>query len=279
MRRGVAMGKAMRECRRMKPPTPYPELNAVLGELVADVRQALGDSFVGACLQGSFAVGDFDEHSDADFVVVVDDELSEGQVAVLQTIHARVYDLPSEWAKHLEGSYFPAATLRSAERCGEPLWFLDHGSRSLVRLDHCNTLVVRWVVRERGVALAGASPATLVDPISPDALRREMRTTIREWGRAILDAPEQYRNRFYQGYIVLSYSRMLHDLAVGKPGSKRAGAAWAKATLDPTWSGLIDRAWNGRPDPARSVREPADSADFARTLQFVAAVMRESQRF
>jgi hypothetical protein len=34
-------------------PTPYPELNAVLQELVDSVRAALGNSFVAACLQGS----------------------------------------------------------------------------------------------------------------------------------------------------------------------------------------------------------------------------------
>jgi predicted nucleotidyltransferase len=73
--------------------TPYPELDAVLAELVAGVRGALGDALVGAYLQGSFAVGDFDEHSDVDFIVVARDEPSDAQVAALQTMHARVYDL------------------------------------------------------------------------------------------------------------------------------------------------------------------------------------------
>ena len=66
---------------------------------------------------------------------------------------------------------------------------------------------------------------------------------------------------------------MWHDLVVGQPGSKRAGAEWAKATLDPSWSGLIDRAWNGRPNPAVAVRTPADPDDFAATLRFVELVM------
>jgi hypothetical protein len=46
----------------MARPTPYPELNAVLEDLVASVKVALGEAFVSACLQGSFAVGDFDRH-------------------------------------------------------------------------------------------------------------------------------------------------------------------------------------------------------------------------
>ena len=81
--------------------------------------------------------------------------------------------------------------------------------------------------------------------------------------------PDPYNNRFYQGFIVLSYCRMLHDLHRGMPGSKRAGAEWAKANLDPPWQGLIDRAWNGRPNPALSVRQQADPEDFKATLEFI----------
>jgi hypothetical protein len=42
----------------MAAPTPYPDLNEVLGELVAGARDVLGEDLVAACLQGSFAVGD-----------------------------------------------------------------------------------------------------------------------------------------------------------------------------------------------------------------------------
>ena len=253
--------------------TPFAELKSVLQDLAAKVQASLADAFVGMYLQGSLAVGDFDRHSDADFVVVVRDELSDSHITALQAVHDRVYGGPSEWARHLEGSYFPAAILRRSDRCATPLWFLDHGSRSLIRSDHCNTLVVRSVLRERGLTLAGPAPKTLIDPIPVDALRREMRETIRDWGREILEDPDLFRNRFYQGFIVLNYCRMLHDLVEGRLGSKRAGAAWAKANLGAAWSGLIDRAWDTRPNPAVSVREPADAADFESTLQLVRLVM------
>ena len=256
-------------------PTPYAELNAVLAELVQSVRRALGDTFVGAYLQGSFAVGDFDQHSDVDFIIAIRDELSDSQVADLQTTHQRIYGLGSEWAKHLEGSYFPLDVLRHRERRGTALWYLDNGSQTLIPSNHCNTMLVRCVVRDMGVTLAGPSPATLVDPIPIDALREETRATIREWGREILDRPEVYANRFYQGYLVLNYARMLHDMMVGRPGSKRAGAEWAKDRFGPAWTDLIDRAWGGRPNPAVSVREAADPADYERTLEFVRLIIAE----
>jgi hypothetical protein len=243
-----------------------------LRELADGAEAALGRSFVAACLQGSFATGGFDRHSDVDFIVAVEEELSEAEVEALQAMHERLYGLDCGWAQHLEGSYFPKDILSDSSRGGSPLWYLEHGSRSLVRSNHCNTVVVRWVVREHGVALAGEDPASLVDPIPVQALRREILATIRDWGKEILDEPERFNNRFYQTFIVLSYCRMLYDLHTGRTGSKRAGAEWAKATLDPSWAGLIDRAWDGRPNPALSVRQPADPEDFRLTLEFIGYV-------
>jgi predicted nucleotidyltransferase len=258
-------------------PTPYLELNAVLQELVRSIQQVLQDNFVGAYLQGSFATGNFDQHSDVDFIVVTQAELTSDQVEALQPMHERIYHLPSPWAKHLEGSYFPKDVLRDTAQCGGNVWYLDHGATSIKRHNHCNTLVVRWTLREKGVTLQGPPPATLVDPIQVEMLRKEILDVITDWGQEILSDPEHFNNRFYQAFIVHSYCRMLHSLQVGTVDSKRAGTEWAKANLDPSWMDLIDRSWSGRPNPAVSVRQPADPQDYARTLEFVRYVIEKSR--
>ncbi len=250
-------------------PTPYPELNRVLRDLVDRVQAALSTNFVGAYLQGSFAVGDFDLHSDVDFIMVIAEELTPSEVHGLQAVHEGIYGLDIPWAQHLEGSYFPKDVLRDHARQGELLWYLDHGSRSLIPSAHCNTVLVRCVVREQGVTLAGPAPALLLDSVPVEALREHIRATIQNWGQEIVSNPDPFNNRFYQGFIVLNYCRMLLDLRRGVPGSKLAGAQWAKANLDPCWKGLIHRAWNGRPDPAVSSRRPADPQDFQATLEFI----------
>lgn len=257
--------------------TPYPELNDVLNEMVSSIQAILHDNLVGAYLQGSFAVGDFDEHSDVDFIIVIDQALTDRQVEALQIMHPRIYKMESAWAQHLEGSYFPKDILRDVAHAGQPLWYLDNGSQNLIESDHCNTVLVRSVMRDFGVTLTGADPASLVDSIPVDTLRREMMHTLQQWGQEILDDPEQYRNYFYQTYIVLNFCRMLHDLGQGKPGSKLAGANWAKANLASSWQGLIDRTWAGRPKPEEKVWQRPDPDDFAATLKFIQYVMDQAR--
>lgn len=250
-------------------PTPYDELNQILARLVTGAQELLGASLVGVYLQGSFAVGDADEHSDVDFLVVVEEELSATQLAGLQTLHGAIYDLPSPWAQHLDGSYAPRAALRPDAPTGLPWPYLGNTSRVLVPSAHDNTLVVRWVVRERGVTLAGPAPEQLLEPVDPEALRREVCTKMRDWAAEILADAAQMNDRWYQPYAVLSYCRMLQTLETGAVHSKPAGARWAQARLNQRWSGLIARAWAERPDPSAKVRQRADPLDFAQTLAFI----------
>ena len=195
------------------------------------------------------------------------------EVLALQEMHARIYDGPCEWARHLEGSYFPPDILRGASRTSEELWYFDNGARQMIRSTHCNTAIFRQTVRQHGVPLVGPDPSTLIDPIPIEQLRGDMLRTLVGWGREILAKPEPWANRFYQGFIVLTYCRLWCDLTTGTVGSKRRAAEWTKVRIDPGWHDLIDRAWETRPDPATSVRTPADPDDYARTLEFLRLIL------
>jgi predicted nucleotidyltransferase len=253
----------------MQGPTPDNGLNNVLRELVTSIQVILGDNFIAAYLQGSFAVGDWDADSDVDFLIAVDHEIPEADLAALQSMHARIYDQDSNWAKHLEGSYFPRELLRRADPTRSSLLYLDNTSRELIRSAHDNTRVVRWVTREYGIALAGPDAHQLIDPITADELREEARFTMREWAQQIFANPEKIDNRWYQPFAVLSYCRMLHTLASGRVYSKHAGVLWASQALESRWVDLIKRAWKERPHPSLKVREEADPIDFSRTLDFI----------
>lgn len=180
----------------MKNPTSYPDLNAVLRELVAGIQAVLGEIFLSAYLQGSFAVGDWDIHSDVDFVVALSRDVTEAEAAGLQAMHTRIYEMESPWAQHLEGSYFPKELLKCDDPAKTPLLYLDNAHEKLIRSDHDNSLVVRWVVREHGITLAGPPPEALVDPVSADDLRREVLTVMHNWSDDIFSGRWQMDNKW-----------------------------------------------------------------------------------
>lgn len=260
-------------------PTPYDDLNTVLQELVESIQAILKDNFVGAYLQGSFAIGDFDIHSDVDFIVVSEKSFSEAEVNALQEMHGRIFDLDIIWAQHLEGTYFYREVLHQYTDCSQELWYLDNGSRSLEQSTHCNTILVRWVLREKGAILAGQPPASLIDTIPVKALRQEIMAVIHDWGNEILAEPDKYANHFYQLFILHNYCRMLNDLIQGYPDSKKAGTDWAKANLDPKWHDLIDRSWASRGNAYVTARQAANVDDYQATLNFVQYIMQESEKY
>ena len=125
-------------------------------------------------------------------------------------------------------------------------------------------------MRERGIALLGPDPRTLVAPVPADALHREIVETMRTWREQLLANPAALNNRFYQPCAVLSYCRMLHTLQIGRIESKPAGAAWAKLTLDGRWGPLIQQAMEDRPgDAAWKVQQEARSPDLESTWEFM----------
>jgi len=261
-----------------QPPTPVPELNAVLDELVAGIRAILGDAFIGAYMHGSFASGGWDAYSDVDFIVAIARELTEAEQAALQALHERLYQLDSPWAQSLEGSYIPIDTLRRVDRAGTPVFYFDNGVIEPIWSDHDNTLVVRWQVREHSLTLAGPDPRELIDPVPAGALRREVLETMHEWAGQLFAEPERMNNRWYQPFALLSYCRMLHTLETGRVGSKPEGAAWALRALDPRWRGLIERALAERPDQHLKVHQEADPDDLAATREFIRYALALSER-
>jgi len=105
--------------------------------------------------------------------------------------------------------------------------------------------------------------------VSDDELRREIRGKMEDWATAFLTAPAWMKTRWGQPYAVLSFCRMLHTLETGRVESKRAGALWALRSLEGQWAGLIERAWNERPDPWVKVHQAACEHDVQSTIAFV----------
>ncbi|HZQ81039.1 MAG TPA: aminoglycoside adenylyltransferase domain-containing protein [Gaiellaceae bacterium] len=249
--------------------TPFPELDELLSELIAEQQRILGDAFVGTYLHGSFALGAGDEWSDVDFLCVVERDPDEREQAELQAVHQRLFGGEVEWGKHLEGSYPPRAELR--RKTDDEWFYFDHGSIEPRWDTHCNQSLVRWTLRERGIALAGPPAAELVDPVGADELRAEARTALAdyvEWAHEPMPQAPSGMNWWKQTYVVLTLCRILWTIRNGTIVSKDEAAAWAMREL-PEWRDLIERAVADRPDPVKRWWSDSTPDLVARTLAFV----------
>ncbi len=256
-------------------PTPDPDVNDILHVLLLSVQTILGNHFIGMYLYGSLASGDFDTSSDIDFVVVTDDELAENIFSALQEMHARIAASDSKWAIELEGLYIPQRALRRYDPNHATHPHIERGG-SLRIEERDSADVIHWhILRERGIVLAGPDPRTLIDPISPNELRRAVREILRGWWAPMLADSTRLQSRGYQSYAVLTMCRMLHTLRYGTVVSKPIAARWAQATLGERWVALIERALVGR----HNSQSKAQSDDVNGTLDLIRYTLERGQEF
>jgi hypothetical protein len=244
-------------------PTSYPEVNALLADMLTRLRDVLDEQLIGLYLHGSLVAGDFDlALSDVDMLAVLADDLDDATAARLEAMHrALAADYPA-WDDRIETAYLSRAALatfktqdtRSANISpGEPFHLLPMGRLWLMNW---------YMVRERGMTLYGPPPETVIPPISQAEFIAAVREHLQwwsEWGR------ETDARRAAQAYVVLTMCRALYALAHGSQTSKVRAAAWA-AEAFPEWAGLIQRAvaWRTADDDS-----PSDAAELTEVRRFV----------
>jgi len=269
--------------------TPYLGLDEVLADYAKASQAALKSNFVGLYLLGSLAVGDFDLTSDVDFMIVTNDELSDAELARVQSSHTQALARDSRWVKHLEYSIFPMSKLSELsspygdrgirnESEARNIWYFDNGSPAPERSDHDNTLVTRWTLRHKSRAVLGPEPAAFAPDVTADQLRQEIQRSMIGWIQKVADNEATLNNRFHQVFLVLNNCRALQDLHEGRITSKLEGVAWAKQHLDPEWHALIDYCWQERQDTGINVSQPADQDRWRQTLAFMDYTTRLAER-
>jgi predicted nucleotidyltransferase len=234
-------------------PTPYPDVNEILGILLSHAKEILGNQFVSMYLYGSLSSGDFNpETSDIDFVVVTEDPLSDETIAQLEAMHKQSWAASHKRAGELEGAYIPKRLFRRHDPDSLPCPMVNEGRFYIEKLGR-SWDIQRHVVREYGVAVEGPEPKALIDFVSPDDIRGAVLDILHEWWFPMLEDPSWLKDhpRGYHSFAILSMCRALHALEHGTIVSKPVAAGWAKEKLDAKWSPIIDRALLAqKPHPA-----------------------------
>jgi hypothetical protein len=214
----------------------YPDVNVVLGALLSSVQDTLGDYFVGLYLYGSLASGDFDpQRSDIDFVIVTTTELPEELISALEKMHARLAASGLKWAAKLEGTYIPQNALCRYCPDAAPCPCLNEGRFYQARHES-DWVIQRYILREKGVAVAGPAVRPMIDPVQPDDIRHGVRGILRGWWVPMVDHPNWLRDSEYQAYAVLTMCRALYTLHYGTIASKPVSARWAQSEVDQQWA-------------------------------------------
>lgn len=226
--------------------TKYADLNGVLSSFRAEVTGILDDRLVGIYLQGSFSLHEGDMQSDCDWLVVLDEEPTVEQLGRLVLLHDEIPRRDGHWNQHLEGSYAIRSDLRDLSALGNEWWYVDHGSRAVIKATHCNREVIRWTLREHGIVLVGPDPREFMDPVPPDALRARSREDlgtvvpdILSW--ATLDIA------WVQRYLIATTCRIAYTLSTAEVTSKRLALEWAIDTFGNEWRPLLRQVLDDRP--------------------------------
>src|SRR5579863_8158095 len=218
--------------------TPYTDINRLLALLLTRMQAVLGQKLVGLYIFGSLVAGDFDPgSSDIDLIAATSTYLDEDEIERLKVMHDDIAHQEKVWDDRIEVGYIPLDELRRYNpRFQQPL--ISPGEPFHLTTVEASWIINRYIMREKGIAVYGPPPKTLVDPISREERIQAVRGRIQDW-KEYVESPEFSAERKSQAYAIQTMCRILYSLRYGEFASKKEAALWAEKNLPPEWSWLI----------------------------------------
>jgi predicted nucleotidyltransferase len=224
-------------------PTPYPDVNRLLDDLLSGIRAILGDKLVGLYLYGSLVWGDFDhDTSDIDLLAALTSDLNEQEAAALKAMHDDIARTYMAWDDRIEVQYLSLHGLKTFRTRSTPMAVISPGEPFHIIKADKEWLLNWYFVQDYGITLFGPSPRTFIDPISKDEFIRAVVHHAHQWPKWI---PKTRHSRPYQSYAILTMCRSLYTYKHGQQVSKKQAAHWAQEEL-PQWATLIQSALEWR---------------------------------
>jgi len=245
------------------PITPSTDIDELLSDLLDQMQRILGKKLVGLYLYGSLVTGDFDrEISDIDLLAILSSDINDQEFAQLQQMHNDFVAKNQQWDDRIEIAYLSIAALKTFRSQASKIAIISPGEPFHIKEAGKDWLINWWVVREKGVALFGPAPTTLIDPISKQEFLQAVQEQAQAWGEWV----DHMQTRPSQAYAILTLCRALYAHKNGEQVSKKQAALWVQARF-PQWASLIQNALMWRIGWRDQVED--HQATFPITLRFV----------
>jgi predicted nucleotidyltransferase len=254
--------------------TPYGDVNELLEDLLAGIKAILGGKLVGLYLYGSLVTGDFDyDISDIDLLAATDEDIDDSEAAALEQMHTEIADRYKDWDDRIEVQYLSLEGLETFRTRNSRMGNISPGEPFHVIEAGRDWLMNWYVVREKGVALYGPPPATIIKPFLKEEFLQAVVQRASDFGSWIGNTRN---SRPYQAYAILTACRDLYGYRHGKRASKKQAAEWAAKEL-PEWAPLITNAlkWRAEARQAKVVDHEETYPQAERFVRYVSNLMQD----
>ncbi|MCD4754072.1 MAG: DUF4111 domain-containing protein [Anaerolineaceae bacterium] len=218
------------------------QLQPLIETLHQQLRAVLKNQFVGLYIHGSVALSAFEEdRSDIDFLVVTQKILDSETLEELKEMHKTLFESNLYGAKILEGSYIPKNELwrydpehaiHPALRCDGTFAIDGHG---------IDWVIQRYVLREKGIKIAGPEIKSLITPVSSSDLMNAAYGILKDWWYPQLTDQSLLKADEYQAYAVVTMCRSFYTIQFADVVSKSDAAEWFVGAY-PQWESLVRKA-------------------------------------
>ena len=217
-------------------------IRPTLQDYISLVNQQIPGLMKGFYLEGSIALGGFNEHfSDIDFVALLNRPLTHTEFATLRKIHKVIGKCYPRWK--MSGSYLQSDDLGGCNN----LVLANICYEGRLRLEgHFDwNWVAGWILKNHGIAIIGPEPQALPVTIDWDRLIERMRVNLNSYWAGWTRRPDAFGKMLFDlglQWAVLGVLRQFYSFRENAITTKTKAGEYALTCVPSRWHRLIQEA-------------------------------------
>jgi hypothetical protein len=217
-------------------------IRPTLQDYLSLVNYRLPDLMKGLYVEGSIALGGFNEHfSDIDFVALLNRPPTHTEFAILRDIHVAVRKKYPRWK--MSGSYLQVNDLSPGKDEVETSYCFE-GKLRLQGHFYWNW-VAGWILVNHGIAILGPEPQTLPVIVNWDRLMKRMRDNLNSYWTDWTRRPDVMAGMVFDlgiQWAVLGVLRQFYSFRENSITTKTKAGEYALTCVPSRWHQLIHEA-------------------------------------